>query len=92
RSLEVSRENSYERDEYHLHGDTDPLYYNSQPRTNRYPDRYLGRRKMEGHSRPLRCGSERKKQNAAYVLMVFQQRICADSFGTSQSDGRNEMV
>ncbi|CAH0399521.1 unnamed protein product [Chilo suppressalis] len=35
RSLEVSRENSYEREEYHLHGDTDPLYYNSQPRTNR---------------------------------------------------------
>ncbi|XP_063830247.1 phorbol ester/diacylglycerol-binding protein unc-13-like [Ostrinia nubilalis] len=35
RSLEVSRENSYERDEYHIHGDTDPLYYNSQPRTNR---------------------------------------------------------
>ncbi|XP_069360214.1 protein unc-13 homolog B isoform X6 [Maniola hyperantus] len=35
RSLEVSRENSYERDEYHLHGDADPLYYNSQPRTNR---------------------------------------------------------
>ncbi|XP_052742482.1 protein unc-13 homolog B isoform X5 [Bicyclus anynana] len=35
RSLEASRENSYERDEYHLHGDTDPLYYNSQPRTNR---------------------------------------------------------
>ncbi|XP_045501417.1 myb-like protein K [Colias croceus] len=35
RSLEASRENSYEREEYHLHGDTDPLYYNSQPRTNR---------------------------------------------------------
>ncbi|XP_047532779.1 phorbol ester/diacylglycerol-binding protein unc-13-like [Vanessa atalanta] len=35
RSLEASRENSYERDEYHLHGDSDPLYYNSQPRTNR---------------------------------------------------------
>ncbi|XP_037292469.1 mediator of RNA polymerase II transcription subunit 1.1-like [Manduca sexta] len=35
RSLEASRENSYERDEYHIHGDTDPLYYNSQPRTNR---------------------------------------------------------
>ncbi|XP_073960325.1 unc-13 isoform X6 [Choristoneura fumiferana] len=35
RSLEVSRENSYERDEYHMHVDTDPLYYNSQPRTNR---------------------------------------------------------
>ncbi|XP_049702299.1 phorbol ester/diacylglycerol-binding protein unc-13 [Helicoverpa armigera] len=35
RSLEVSRENSYEREEYHIHGDTDPLYYNSQPRTNR---------------------------------------------------------
>ncbi|KAG7300127.1 hypothetical protein JYU34_015672 [Plutella xylostella] len=33
RSLEASRENSYERDEYHLHGDPDPLYYNSQPRT-----------------------------------------------------------
>ncbi|XP_041981015.1 uncharacterized protein LOC121734469 [Aricia agestis] len=35
RSLEASRENSYEREEYHMHGDTDPLYYNSQPRTNR---------------------------------------------------------
>ncbi|VVD02708.1 unnamed protein product, partial [Leptidea sinapis] len=35
RSLEASRENSYEREEYHLHGDTDPLFYNSQPRTNR---------------------------------------------------------
>ncbi|KAJ2949653.1 hypothetical protein O0L34_g15578 [Tuta absoluta] len=35
RSQEVSRENSYERDEYHIHGDADPLYYNSQPRTNR---------------------------------------------------------
>ncbi|XP_063383199.1 protein unc-13 homolog B isoform X7 [Cydia fagiglandana] len=35
RSLEVSRENSSEREEYHMHGDTDPLYYNSQPRTNR---------------------------------------------------------
>ncbi|CAH2215740.1 jg24198, partial [Pararge aegeria aegeria] len=34
-----------------------------------------------GHSRPLRCGSERKKKNASYVLMVFQQRNGADSFG-----------
>ncbi|CAH2217957.1 jg19125 [Pararge aegeria aegeria] len=47
---------------------------------------------MGGHSRPLRCGSERKKQNASYVLMVFQQRNGADSFGTSQFDGRKEMV
>ncbi|CAH2267385.1 jg27568 [Pararge aegeria aegeria] len=61
--------------------------------TRRYPDyRYRGRRKMGGHSRPLRCGSERKKQNASYVLMVFQPRNSADSFGTSQFDGRKEMV
>ncbi|CAH2242262.1 jg25194 [Pararge aegeria aegeria] len=47
----------------------------------RYPDyRYRGRRKMGGHSRLLGCGSERKKQNASYVLMVFQQRNGADSF------------
>ncbi|CAH2239676.1 jg12452 [Pararge aegeria aegeria] len=58
-----------------------------------YPDyRYQGRRKMGGHSRPLRCGSERKKQNASYVLMVFQPRNGADSFGASQFDGRKEMV
>ncbi|CAH2237417.1 jg11272 [Pararge aegeria aegeria] len=50
--------------------------------------RYRGRRKMGGHSRTLLCGSERKKQNASYVLMVFQQRNGADSFGTSQFDGR----
>ncbi|CAH2267362.1 jg27545 [Pararge aegeria aegeria] len=51
---------------------------------------YRGRRKMGGHSRPLRCGSERKKQNASYVLMVFQPRNGADSFG-SQFDGRKEI-
>ncbi|CAH2211709.1 jg2805 [Pararge aegeria aegeria] len=39
---------------------------------------------MGGHSRPLRCGSERKKQNASYVLMVFQPRNGADSFVASQ--------
>ncbi|CAH2207898.1 jg6041 [Pararge aegeria aegeria] len=53
---------------------------------------YQGRRKMGGHSRPLRCGSERKKQNASYVLMVFQPRNGADSFGASQFYGRKEMV
>ncbi|CAH2253865.1 jg22185 [Pararge aegeria aegeria] len=42
---------------------------------------------MGGHSRPLRCGSARKKQNAAYVLMVYQPRNGADYFGTSQFDG-----
>ncbi|CAH2237314.1 jg15775 [Pararge aegeria aegeria] len=29
---------------------------------------------------PCQCGSERKKQNASYVLMVFKQRNAADSF------------
>ncbi|CAH2268724.1 jg24615 [Pararge aegeria aegeria] len=53
---------------------------------------YQGRRKMGGHSRPLRRGSERKKQNASYVLMVFQPRNGANSFGASQFDGRKEMV
>ncbi|CAH2233842.1 jg11473 [Pararge aegeria aegeria] len=33
-----------------------------------------------------------EEQNASYVLMVFQQRNGADSFGTSQFDGRKEMV
>ncbi|CAH2270037.1 jg17890 [Pararge aegeria aegeria] len=56
------------------------------------PYRYRGRRKMGEHSRSLRYGSQRKKQNASYVLMVFQQRNGADSFGTSQFDGRKEMV
>ncbi|CAH2232101.1 jg4775 [Pararge aegeria aegeria] len=50
--------------------------------------RYRGRRKIGGHSRPLRCGSERKKKNASYVLIVFQQRNGADSFGTSQVERR----
>ncbi|CAH2233748.1 jg14352 [Pararge aegeria aegeria] len=56
----------------------------------RYSD-YRGRRTI-GHSRPLRCGSERKKQNASYVLKAFQQRNGADSFEASQFDGRKEMV
>ncbi|CAH2210313.1 jg21841 [Pararge aegeria aegeria] len=42
--------------------------------------------------RRLRCGSERKKQNASYVLMLFQQRDGEDCFGASQFDGGKEMV
>ncbi|CAH2269450.1 jg6492 [Pararge aegeria aegeria] len=63
------------------------------PLISRYPDyRYRGIRKIGGHSRPSRCGSERKKQNASYVLMVFLQRNGADSFGASQFDGRTNRI
>ncbi|CAH2260600.1 jg18277 [Pararge aegeria aegeria] len=42
---------------------------------------------MGGHSRPLRCGSERKEQNASYVLMTLLR--CGDGGECCESRGQN---